>query len=220
MSTFAYLRISTDKQDERSQRLRLSDLAKKRNLTIDEFVTDTASGGIAWQKRELQYLLDKSARGDWLFVTEISRIARSMVGILSFLEAAANKGLQVYCAGPEIVLDDSMSAQLLCFVFGMSAQIDRHLIRSRTLAALKERVAAGVILGRPKGSTRASKLDAHADAIHKMVAARISHAGIGRAIGFHRITVGKWIAQDSQLSQLSLILPTKPAAVAASKKGK
>ena len=94
MKTVAYLRISTDKQDEASQRHIIAGKLVEGVQGV-EWVSDTASGGTAWQQRAIAGVLERAARGDRIMVSEISRIARSTVGVLTFLQSAAEKGVTV-----------------------------------------------------------------------------------------------------------------------------
>ena len=48
--------------------------------------------------------------------------------------------------------DDSINSKVLCFAFGLVAEIERNLISMRTKEALALRRAEGVTLGRKKGS--------------------------------------------------------------------
>jgi len=202
MATTAYLRISTDKQDERSQGATCEKLAAELGIKIDHTIRETQSGGVAWQERALATWLDAAHPGDILLLSEISRIARSITGIMSFLEAAANRRVNVHCASPRFAVDGSIQSSVLVFAFGLAAQIERDLIRSRTRAALAERKAAGVRLGRPPGQPTRSKLDQHADAIRTMLGARVSHAAIGRTFGASRQTVCAWVHAHKHIEEI------------------
>lgn len=193
---YAYIRVSTDKQDSARQRRDCAALAAKKSQTIETWIEDTASGGTPWSQRALGQWLDTAQTGDVLYITEVSRIARSLVGILTLMAAAHERGIAIHCAQPEITLDGSISSQVLAFAFGIAAQIERDLLRSRTRSALAARRAAGVVLGRPVGSTGRSKLDQHADAIRAMVEAKVSDAAIGRTFKASRHTVSAWINRN------------------------
>lgn len=196
MKTTAYLRVSTDKQDEASQRTACTELAESLNLRIDDYITEKQSGGIAWQERRLSDWVELAHPGDVLLISEISRIARSLTGIMSFLEACASKKVRVHCNNPRIDVDGSIQSAVLVFAFGIASQIERDLIRSRTKNALAERKRSGVILGRRVGSKGKSKLDKHRDAIFTMLSAKVSHSAIGRTFGATRQTVGAWVTAN------------------------
>ena len=45
MAVYAYLRVSTDKQDGQNQRLGVDEFAKKRGWVIDEYIDDEGKSG-------------------------------------------------------------------------------------------------------------------------------------------------------------------------------
>ena len=79
---YAYLRVSTDKQDAENQKLGIQEYATARNIQIDEFVEDVVSGTKDWQKRALGNLIKSAKAGDVLLFAEVSRIARSTLQCL------------------------------------------------------------------------------------------------------------------------------------------
>jgi len=192
----AYIRVSTNKQDEASQREIISSTLAGSSGEPVEWVSDTASGGTPWQERAIAGVLERGTTGDTIIVSEVSRIARSTVGVLTFLQAAAEKKITVVAVRSGITLDGSAASKIVVTVLAMAAEIERDLLRERTRAALADRKAKGVKLGRPTGSTGKSSLDPHADAIKKLLAAQVSHAAIGRTFGKSRQTVAKWIANN------------------------
>lgn len=53
---------------------------------------------------------------------------------------------------PFYLFDNTINSKVLCFAFGLVAEIERNLISMRTKEALALRKAEGVVLGRKKGS--------------------------------------------------------------------
>ena len=75
MAVYAYLRVSTGKQDGENQRQGIDEFAKKRGFVIDEYIDDEGkSGTLDPEKRELGNLLKKLRHGDILLAEEISRL--------------------------------------------------------------------------------------------------------------------------------------------------
>ena len=183
MTATAYLRISTDHQDEASQRQQIAELTKSTGLVIDREFAETASGGTPWQERMLATLLRTASAGDTIVVSEISRIARSTVGVLTFLQAAAAAKINVIAVRNKLVLDDSLHSKITVTVLALAAEIERDLLRERTKAALAARRAAGLPLGRPRGSISSSVLEPRAAEIEKALSAKISKRGIARMLG-------------------------------------
>lgn len=196
MNITAYLRVSTEKQDERSQRATCEALASSLGLAPVHFIAESVSGGVRWQDRQLSAWLESAKSGDVLLVSELSRVARSLTGIMSFLEAVSAKGLRVHVAQPRIDIDASIHSAILCFAFGIAAQLERDLIKSRTRAALAERKAAGVRLGRPRGSSSKSKLEPFREQLVALRAAKVSDAAIARMYKCSRHTVASFFANS------------------------
>ena len=123
MTTRAYLRISTDHQDEKSQTQIIADWAAKTGRDVGIFHTDTASGSVPWEKRQIAAILEGSEPGDCIVVSEISRIARSILGVLSLLAAASERGVEVVAIRSGITLDNSLSAKVVVTFLALAAEI-------------------------------------------------------------------------------------------------
>ena len=64
VKTVAYLRVSTARQDLRSQRLAILKYAHKHDFRIDDFIEATASGQASEKRRRLDELMNVLQRGD------------------------------------------------------------------------------------------------------------------------------------------------------------
>jgi len=158
MTTIAYLRISTTDQDIEKNKADILHLANDKNLGKVEFVEETISGTVSWKKRKIATIIEQLQKGDNLIVSELSRIGRSMLEIMQVLSIAMEKGIHIYAIKGNWKLDDSLQSKIMAMVFSMAAEIERDLISKRTKEALRAKKAAGVKLGRPKGTGK-SKLD-------------------------------------------------------------
>ena len=151
MAVYAYLRVSTDKQDGDNQRKGVDDFAQKRGLVIDEYIDDEGkSGMLEPEKRELGKLLAKLKPGDVLLAGEISRLGRSLFMIMRILEYCMNNQVKVFTVKDGYELGDNITSKVLAFAFGLSAEIEREMISRRTKEALALRKAQGVHIGRKK----------------------------------------------------------------------
>lgn len=193
MQTIAYLRISTAAQDEQSQRQQIKEWCSAHGRKIDTFEADTASGSLPWQMRRLAQVIDTAGNGDTLIVSELSRIARSTIGVLTFLERARELGLTVIACRNNFVVDDTLPAKITITVLALAAEIERDLMRQRTKAALDARREAGKPMGRPVGSRSASKLDQHATTIARCIEAKVSNRAIARLLKCSPTTLSLWI---------------------------
>ena len=158
MTTIAYLRISTTDQDIEKNKADILHLANAKNLGQVQFIEETVSGTISWKKRKIATVIEQLQKGDNLIVSELSRIGRSMLEIMQVLSIAMEKGIHIYAIKGNWKLDDSLQSKIMAMVFSMAAEIERDLISKRTKEALRAKKAAGIKLGRPKGTGK-SKLD-------------------------------------------------------------
>ena len=148
----AYLRVSTGKQLLENQKNEISAFAQNRNMVIDQWVTEIASGCKQRNDRKLGTLLRRMKKGDSLIVTELSRLSRTLIDIMTIMGTLLQKGVVLYSTKERYSFDNSLNSKVLCFAFGLVAEIERNLISMRTREALALRREQGVKLGRKKGS--------------------------------------------------------------------
>src|SRR5215471_12552757 len=197
MATYAYLRVSADRQDIANQRYGILEYANTHGLAPVQFVADAASGRLAWRDRALGRLLcDSAVGGDVVIFAEISRMARSTLQILEMLECSMEHELHIHIAKQRMILDSALNSRIAATVLGLAAEIERELIAARTREALAKRRAEGKTLGRPRGAKSARlKLDPHADEIRRYVAKGISKRSIAKLIGCAESTLYDWLAR-------------------------
>ena len=166
---YAYLRVSTELQDEANQRLGVEGKAKQLGVKIDRFVVDKTSGTKPVAERNLGKLLNRIQDGDIIIVSEISRLARRLYLLFNILERLLAKGCKLYSVKDGYTLDQTIQSKVLAFAFGMAAEIERDMISKRTKEALELRRRQGIKLGRPIGSiSKVSKLDGKEALINRM----------------------------------------------------
>jgi DNA invertase Pin-like site-specific DNA recombinase len=91
----AYLRASTNKQDLSHQKLEILEFARKKALSIDEFVEVTISSHKTSKQRRIEELLERLNDADTLMVTELSRLGRSTAEVISLVNALAQRGIRI-----------------------------------------------------------------------------------------------------------------------------
>ncbi|GAK37451.1 master DNA invertase Mpi family serine-type recombinase [Bacteroides graminisolvens] len=188
--TYAYIRVSTDKQTVENQRFEINNFAREKGLVIDKWVAETVSGTKAAKDRKLGPLLRKMKKGDTLIISEISRLGRNLMQIMSILNQCMTKDTAVLTVKERYELGNNINSQILAFAFGLSAQIERDLISQRTKEGLARRVAEGVKLGRKGGGKNSSyRLSGKENIIKQMLAERKSKAAICRRLKCHLATL-------------------------------
>jgi len=192
MKTYAYIRISTDKQDLENQKFAILQYANNKKLGNVEFIEEAVSGRISWKNRKLKDLIDNLQSGDSLIVAELSRLGRSMLEIMELLSILLRKGVNVYVVKGNYELKDDLQSKVLTFAFSLASEIERELISQRTKEALAKRKAEGKKLGRPKGSY-SSKLDEKKEYIKELLDKGVSVASIAKILGVHYHTVRNYV---------------------------
>ena len=147
-----YLRVSTGRQHPQNQQEEIRRFAASRNIVVERWVVEVASGRKEGRRRKLGALLRRLGQGDTLIVTEISRLSRSLTDLMEIMGRCLERGIALYTTKEGYTFDRSINSKVLCFAFGLVAEIERNLISMRTREALAQRKAAGVKLGRRKGS--------------------------------------------------------------------
>lgn len=90
----AYIRISTAKQDSEVQKLQIYEYCIKNKINIDEVMEVEMSSRKSLEKRRMNELKDKLNEGDLLICTELSRLGRSMLEVITLILELSEKGVQ------------------------------------------------------------------------------------------------------------------------------
>lgn len=189
----AYLRISTGKQHLANQQDEIRRFAESRNLTIDRWVTEVVSGKKTEKDRKLGALLKRLKTGDTLIVTEISRLSRTLTDIMSIMGQCLEKEIVLHSTKEGYTFDNTINSKVLCFAFGLVAEIERNLISMRTKEALALRRSEGVVLGRRKGScTKLNVLIENRHEVMRMLDGGSTIAAVCRRYKLSRDTFNKF----------------------------
>ena len=182
-----YLRVSTEKQHVENQMEEIGRYAETNGLSIDKWVTEVVSGKREVKRRKLGRLLKSMKRGDTLIVTEVSRLSRSLTEIMGIMGMCVKKGVNIYTTKEKYQFDDSINSKVLCFAFGLVAEIERNLISMRTKEALAARRAEGKKLGRQEGFC--PKMDVLLE--HKTMINEMKLAGLSNREIYTKLKVSK-----------------------------
>ena len=193
---YAYIRVSTEKQTIENQRYEILQFAGAKNLTINKWFEETISASKKIEERAFGIVLRKLRADDILIVSEISRMGRNLMQIMSILHLCMERKAIVYAVKEGYELGDNINSKVLAFAFGLSAEIERNLISQRTKEALARLKAEGKKLGRPSGSRKKNpKLLSHSEFIRNKVSEGAKQIEIAKALKVHRHTVKKWIKE-------------------------
>ena len=125
--TIAYLRVSTGKQHLENQKEEIEKFAARKNLTINRWVTEVVSGKKKENDRKLGRLLKSLKKGDILIVTELSRLSRTLLDIMSILHRCLEMNITVYSTKDGYAFDNSINSKFY-IIFGNIEIIKTEII--------------------------------------------------------------------------------------------
>ena len=199
---YAYIRVSTEMQNYDSQKFEIQNYCSANGLSVDRWVSESISGTIKVEKRSLGKTIRKMKAGDKLICTELSRLGRNMLMVMSVLNTCSSKGISIHSIKDNFDLSENINSKIIAFAFALAAEIERNLISQRTKEALERRKREGIKLGRPKGKQRAFlKLDGAEIGATLMLLNGISINRIANLYGVHRNTVKEFIKRKDLLSE-------------------
>ncbi|MDR1624581.1 MAG: master DNA invertase Mpi family serine-type recombinase [Tannerellaceae bacterium] len=195
---YAYIRVSSDKQTVENQRYEIGQYCKSHAVVINKWIEETISGSKEIEERKLGKLLKKLRKGDTLICSELSRLGRNLLMIMSVLNHCMQNNIQVWTIKDNYRLGNDINSKVLAFAFGLSAEIERKLISQRTKDALARKKAEGIILGRPKGRKSSKrKLTGKEAQIKLLLKENTSYAAMARILNVSRLTVANFIKEKN-----------------------
>lgn len=187
---FGYIRVSTDKQTVKNQKIAIREYARKYRIRNLQWYEETISGTKALKKRVLGKMIDELQPGDTVIITEISRLGRSMFVIMDAIEKCMKKGIKVIAIKEGFTLEDNIQSKVLLFAFSLSAEVERDLLSERTKMGLERARKQGKQIGRKKGQKpKRYKLTGKAAYIRRELQSGRSISSIARELGVQWVTL-------------------------------
>jgi DNA invertase Pin-like site-specific DNA recombinase len=207
----AYLRASTDKQDLSHQKLELLEFARKKSLTIDDFIEIKISSGKTSKQRRIDELMDKLSQADTLIVTELSRLGRSTAEIISLVNDLIKKNIRVMFTKQNLdISKQDINSKVTLTLFSLFAELERDLISLRTKEALASKKRQGQVLGKPKGTIQKSKFDKDVERIKELLGYGLSVRKIATVLGYtNHIAINTYI-KKRKLRNMVVSIQDKP----------
>ena len=179
-------------------------------MKVSDFIEAQVSSRKSLGERKMGELFEKLNAGDVLIVTELSRIGRSTIEVLSIVKELVQNGVDIVFIKQNLKINASnnndMVSKVMITMFSLFAELERDLISHRTKEALRSKKASGVHLGKPKGTVQGSIYDEHKERItellslglsvqkiaHQRSAAKIIPENLylfSKALGFERVVI-------------------------------
>lgn len=131
----AYIRVSSVDQNLDRQRLELDE------NKIEKWFEEKASGKDT-ERPELKRMLEFLREGDTLYISDFSRLARSVVDLLKICDELNRKNVKLVSMKEKIDTNTN-EGRLMLTVIGAIAEFERAIIR--------ERQAEGIAIAKAKG---------------------------------------------------------------------
>lgn len=196
---YGYIRVSSDKQTTENQRFEIERFAKENGIVVEKWMNETISAVKDLEERKLGQLLKVLKRGDIVIASELSRLGRNLLQVMSILHHCMKKDVQVWTIKDNYRLGADIQSKVLAFAFGLSAEIERNLISQRTREALARLKAEGKKLGRPKGSrNKFNKLSGKEKEIEKMIQDNVAKEKIAKSFRVSRRTLYNFMQNQYQ----------------------
>ena len=191
---YGYIRVSTDKQTLENQEFEIRNFCKQKHIEVDKWIQETISGTKDYEKRKLGALLKKLKKGDILLCSEISRLGRNLLQIMTILNICMKKEVQVWTIKDNYRLGADIQSKVLAFAFSLSAEIERNLISQRTKEALARIKASGRKLGRDYGSKNKKHiLDGRENDVLKLLNEGVPKTKVARLMGVSIFTIYQFL---------------------------
>jgi DNA invertase Pin-like site-specific DNA recombinase len=163
------------------------------NAACERIFQEQVSSVDVKQRQELQHALDSLRSGDFLVVTKLDRLARSVPHLLELLEAIQANGASLRIL--DMNIDTSTpTGKLMLTVLGSVAAFEREIMLERQREGIAKAKAAGKYKGRkPTAMAKAAEVHRlHIEGIGATEIARrlgIGRASVYRALGSPEIAV-------------------------------
>ena len=146
---YIYYRVSTEKQDYDQQRETVKNYLKRIGINVPlPEVVEKKSGAIKHTERKLSELLNECKNGDTIFISELSRLSRTMTDLFNIIQEASEKGITIIQTKDGTIIENtSIGGKALLFALSLAAEIELNNIRQRTKAGLSARKSEGKEIG-------------------------------------------------------------------------
>lgn len=167
----AYLRVTKDKKHLEKQKLEIDTYVTAHDIKIDKWVTDVVDIKRKDNTLILFQLITRMKKGDKLIITDIARLGRTLSEVMGILNKCMEKGIGIYSLNDRYILDDYLDMQVIGKTCILIADIEHHLMSTRTKEALAHKKdKKGVRLGRPKGTdAKQAVLKSHKEEVMNML---------------------------------------------------
>ncbi len=150
MQIAAYVRVSTDDQNEHRQMCTIRKKYDEQDNQINWYC-DLGESGASSSRREYQHLREHVDEYDVVVAHEPDRLGRSFADLAGFVEDLREKGVDIDLVNQPIgtVGENDWMAEMMLNMIMVFADAERKMIRSRVQEGIDATIADGKRVGRP-----------------------------------------------------------------------
>jgi DNA invertase Pin-like site-specific DNA recombinase len=152
MKIAAYVRVSTDDQNEQRQmRAIRQKYSEEGNSNEIDWYCDLGESGASTSRQEYQRLREHVAEYDVVVAHELDRLGRSFADLAGFVEDLREKDVDIDLVNQPIgtVGEDDWMAEMMLNMMMVFADAERKMIRSRVQEGIDAAIVDGKRVGRP-----------------------------------------------------------------------
>ena len=179
---YSYSRVSTNSQNNESQRLFLLEYANAHNFNYTSMLEVVISSRKSNKERDIEKLLATLSPGDHLYVYAIDRISRNVRELLNIINLLKEKQVNIHILKDNLhilVDDDNPMNIFLLQVLAMVSELERNTLSERTKTGMRVAREKGRLLGKPKGAISSKTIyEVHIPRIKELLALKLSYKKI------------------------------------------
>lgn len=164
MEAIIWSRVSSNSQDNQRQVLSLKQLSKEKGWTVKRVFEEKVSGTVKSTDRNefnklLEYLIQNGIR--LVLISEISRIGRKVVDILTVVDTFHKRGIAIYVQQFNMTSmengKENPMVMLLLQMMSIGAEMENNLRKARQHEGIQLAKMKGLYNGRIKGARTSAK---------------------------------------------------------------
>ncbi len=184
MANIAYLLVFVEGEDQGSQRSLIGKCVSAKNLRIDNYITVELPSQRKERGRRVRELFAGVNRWDVIVVSDLAALGDDVADVIAIVSDLLERGVRFIAAKQEMDLGSAgdNSSKTATALFAMLTSVEKEVASRRVRGALAQKRKEGVVLGRPKGSLSASKLDGKKELIIEYLSKGVSKASLARIL--------------------------------------
>jgi DNA invertase Pin-like site-specific DNA recombinase len=151
MKSVAYIRVSTTDQHLENQKIYLNREAERSDDSISHFNEDHGISGVKNSRPSLNQLLDDARKNKFgrLYVYDLFRLSRSVKHLLETVQILKDLDIELIFV-KERINTSNPTGRFFMTTISALYELEREMIRKRSLVGIERAKREGKVFGRPK----------------------------------------------------------------------